>query len=106
MGLQSFLPPITIGMIIGFAGSMLGAVIDYINSRRKKSHVRNGSFILIIAGLVNSVAGITAIVYSIFETGNILMALALGLGVLVGFSIGFLFFAGIWIFLENKDKPV
>jgi hypothetical protein len=103
---QVSIPPIVIGLIIGFSGSLLGALIDFMNSRRKGIDSIYGSFMLITAGIINSIAGIIAITISLIITGSIWSAIIIGLGVLVGFAFGFLLIAGIWMLVGDKNEPV
>lgn len=96
--------PFITGLVIGFFGSFIGAVVDFVKSRRSRAGFSAGGLMLVVAGLVNSLAGITAIVYSLVTTGSIWTALVLGGGVLIGFAGGFLLIAGVWIWLGNRNE--
>lgn len=90
--------PFLIGGAIGIGGAALGAVADLWYSRRKDVQAPPlGGFLLIVAGIVNTLAGITAMILSFIFTGSIRLAIVLGLGVLAGFILGFLILAVLWI---------
>lgn len=90
--------PFLIGGIIGVSGAAIGAAVDFWYSRRKDVLAPPlGGFLLIVAGIVNTLAGITAMVLSFIYTGSFLLAIILGLGVLAGFILGFLILAAVWI---------
>lgn len=99
---QLLTSPFLTGMVIGFTGALVGALVDALNARRTQAGSNPGGLMMVVAGLVNSFLGITAIIYSLIITGSIMTALVLGFGVLTGFASGFLLIAGLWIWLGNK----
>lgn len=101
MGTAEFL---IIGVLIGLLGAMFGAIVDRYFSRRRQADSRMGGFLLITAGIINSVIGAIAIILSLFITGSLKIALVLGLGVLVGFAVGFFILAALWIFLAKESE--
>lgn len=101
MGTSEFL---IIGVLIGLLGALLGAVVDRYFSRRRQADSRMGGFLLITAGIINSVIGTIAIILSLYITGSLKIALALGLGVLVGFAVGFFILAAWWIFFTKESE--
>jgi hypothetical protein len=101
---QTFPTPFMIGLFIGFCGSLIGALIDFVNSRRSKTDFNPGGLMIIVAGLINTLLGTAAIIYSLIVTGSIITAVIVGLGVLSGFAAGFLLIAGVWIWFGNKNE--
>ncbi len=101
MGITEFL---IIGVLIGLLGALLGAAVDRYYSRRLQTDSRMGGFLLITAGIFNTVVGTIAIVLSMFITGSLKIALVLGLGVLVGFAVGFFILAALWVFLAKDTE--
>lgn len=90
--------PVLIGGIIGVSGAAIGAIVDLWYSRRRGAEGASlGGFLLIIAGIINTLAGITALVLSFILTGSLRLGILLGLGVLAGFILGFILLAVIWI---------
>jgi cytosine/uracil/thiamine/allantoin permease len=101
---QLITSPFVVGLVIGFCGSSIGALVDFLNSRRKGGNFSYGGLMLVIAGLINSIMGIAAITFSLLETSSILTAVIVGLGVLIGFAVGFLSIAGVWICFGKKNE--
>lgn len=101
----SLLNPFPLGIVIGVLGSILGAGIDLLISRRSQRTYSTGGFLLLIAGGFNTLVGAVAILISILVTGSIRTALIIGLGVLTGFVIGFLTIAIFWILVGRYDVP-
>ena len=93
-----------VGGIFGFFSAILGGIVD--SQIFSKRHTRNselslGGPMLILAGIINSVVGVIAIVVSLLVTGSLSSAFWLGLSVLIGFILGFLLLASLSIF---RDK--
>ncbi|HSO27945.1 MAG TPA: hypothetical protein VLS48_07725 [Anaerolineales bacterium] len=96
--------PFWLGVGIGVAGSALGAAADLTYARlTQQARLPSGGLLLVIASILNTVAGVAAIVYSLLQTGSIRLALLIGLGVFTGFAIGFLVLAGILIFISGRE---
>jgi len=97
--------PFPLGFVIGILASLLGAAVDLFYSRRKRRTPSTGGFLLLVGGGINTIVGAISILISVLLTGSIRTALVLGLGVLAGFSLGFLTVAIISIFSGKPDKP-
>jgi hypothetical protein len=104
MVIQFITSPFLTGLFIGFGGALVGALVDALNTRRARAGDNPGGLMMVVAGLVNTLLGIAAIIYSLVVTGSLMTALIMGLGVLVGFAAGFVFFAGVWILFGNKNQ--
>lgn len=100
-GIQFFL-----GLVIGLTGAAIGAFTDFrLAYSQEKPRPISGGIMLVIAGAVNSIAGVIAMIISFILTGKLGPALMIGFGVLVGFSLGFLLIAVFWIrFMREEDE--
>lgn len=105
MNTFSLSTPFPLGMMIGILGSILGAGIDFIYSRGNRRTTPISGFLLLSAGVLNTLIGAAAILISILVTGSVRTALILGLGVLTGFVLGFLTIALLTIFLSKDEAP-
>lgn len=105
MNTFSLSTPFPLGMMIGILGSILGAGIDFIYSRGNRRTSPISGFLLLSAGVLNTLIGAAAILISILVTGSVRTALILGLGVLTGFVLGFLTIALLTIFLSKDEAP-
>jgi hypothetical protein len=105
MNTFSLSTPFPLGMVIGILGSILGAGIDFIYSRGNRRTTPISGFLLLSAGVLNTLIGAAAILISILVTGSVRTALVLGLGVLAGFVLGFLTIALLTIFLSKDEAP-
>lgn len=87
-----------IGGAIGLISAVVGAIFDYYVNQPRNHHQENDppGCMFIVAGSLGF-AGLIAIVLSLLFTSSIQIAAVTGLGVLLGFFIGFsiLFIAAI-----------
>ena len=92
-----------IGVVVGCASSLIGAVVDYLIARRLKSDNKRrlpGCMLLTTGGL--GLVGLMVAILSLIFTQSLLPAIFAGLGVLLGFSATFLLLAFPWILLTNR----
>ena len=101
MGTVEFL---IIGILIGLLGALLGAIVDRYYTQRRQADSKMGGFLLITGGIFNTIVGTIAIIVSLFMTGSLKIALVLGLGVLIGFAVGFFILAALWIFFGKESE--
>jgi hypothetical protein len=79
-----------IGGAIGLVSAFIGALVDYLISRRRQIRETNGPpgcLILVTGGL--GLTGVAVTVLSWFLTGSIWLAVITGFGVFSGFFVGF-----------------
>lgn len=89
------------GLLFGFLSSTIAGFVDYkILSKRQPvdSESSLGGPMLILVGILNSILGIISIIVSWVITGSVWDALFLGASVLIGFVLGFLLLATLFIF--------
>lgn len=92
-----------IGVVVGCASSLIGAAVDYLIARRRKSDNERrlpGCMLLTTGGL--GFVGLMVVTLSLIFTPSLLPAIFAGLGVLLGFSVTFFLLAFPWIFLTNR----
>lgn len=99
MDISTILTLFGFGITLGIAVSIMGGLLDYWRFRQHKES--GGSVMLLVAGIGNTAAGIIAIVLSFLWSQSIWPALITGLAVFIGFSIGFLVIASLWIFVGS-----
>ena len=96
--------PFWSGALIGFLGALVGAASDLAYARRNYSaKLPSGGLLLIVASILNTVVGLVAMLVSLLLTGSVRLAIFTGLGVFVGFAIGFLILAGILILIGDRE---
>ncbi len=79
------------GLAVGLGIAVVGAIFEYWLSRSGNNARQTGQLpgcMLYIAGILG-LAGFIALIVSFLLRGNILPAITLGAGVLIGFYIGF-----------------
>lgn len=93
-----------IGIIIGFASSVISAVVDYrIMQRRADREESSGPGCMFIVSGTLGWLGIVVVGASLF-LHSLNRALLAGLGVLVGFLAGFLLMLALWFLLQRTSS--
>jgi len=100
MNLQSFF----IGLAVGLASAVIGAVVEYIIVRQRgesgEETERLPGCMLLVSGGLGGV-GMLAIGISLLTSGEVVRMLVTGLGVGAGFFLGFILMMVVW-FLLNR----
>ena len=98
MNLQSFL----IGVAIGLASAVIGAVVEYLIVRQRgdREPERLPGCMLLVSGGLGGV-GLLVIGFSLITSGEVVRMLITGLGVGAGFFVGFVLMMAAW-FVLNK----
>ncbi len=92
-----------LGIGIGFIVAFVGALVDYLLNLREKISERpesNPSCLLLVAGALG-VTGIAAILLSLMSQNSIAPAIALGLGVFLGFNVGFALIFFVYLIVKR-----
>lgn len=96
--------PFLTGVLVGLGGSAAGAIADLSYARRRgQTRLPSGGLLLVVASILNTVAGLAALILSLVLTGSVRLALLMGLGIFAGFAAGFLVLAGILILIADRD---
>ncbi|MCA9943377.1 MAG: hypothetical protein KC449_07840 [Anaerolineales bacterium] len=100
MNLQSFF----IGLAVGLASAIIGAVVEYLIVRQRGEEAEDterlpGCMLLVSGGLGG--VGLLAIGFSLLTSGEVVRMLITGLGVGTGFFGGFVLMMLVW-FLFNR----
>jgi hypothetical protein len=99
MSLSPNLTLLLAGAGIGFGCALVGAVTEYWFSLRGNGNRPQrrlpGCLFYIAGGL--ALAGVIAVVVSLFVIGDIRPALTLGAGLFGGFFLGFVLFFSVWL---------
>ena len=98
MNLQSFL----IGLGIGLVSAIIGAIVEYLIVRQQGTREAErlpGCMLLVSGGL--GIIGLLAIGISLITSGEIGRMLVTGLGVGVGFFIGFVLMMLGWFVIDR-----
>ena len=94
--------PFFIGITIGLASAVIGAVVEYLIVRRQGDQPaeRLPGCMLLVSGALGGV-GMVAIGFSLITSGEVVRMLITGLGVGVGFCAGFVLMMAIWFILNR-----
>lgn len=100
MNLQSFL----IGLAVGLASAVIGAIVEYIIVQRRGDKAEEterlpGCMLLVSGGLGG--VGMLVIGFSLLTSGEVVRMLITGLGVGVGFFGGFILMMLGWFVLNR-----
>jgi hypothetical protein len=100
MNLQSFF----IGLAIGLASAIIGAIIEYLIVRQRgdREAERLPGCMLLVAGALGG-TGLLVVGFSLITSGEVVRMLITGLGVGVGFFSGFVLMMLAW-FLFNRPS--
>lgn len=100
MNLQSFF----IGLAIGLASAIIGAIVEYliVRQRGEREEERSPGCMLLVSGGLGGV-GMLAIGFSLLTSGEVVRMLITGLGVGVGFFGGFVLMMLGW-FVLNRPR--
>jgi ABC-type Fe3+ transport system permease subunit len=101
MNLQSFF----IGLAIGLASAIIGAIIEYLIVRQRDEREAErlpGCMLLVSGGLGGT--GLLVIGFSLITSGEVVRMLITGLGVGVGFFGGFVLMMLAWFWINGSTE--
>lgn len=101
MNLQSF----TIGVGVGLASAIIGAIVEYliVRQRQNQETERLPGCMLLVSGGLGGI-GMMAIGFSLITSGEVVRMLITGLGVGVGFFGGFVLMMLGWFVLNRSAE--
>lgn len=101
MNLQSFM----IGLAVGLISAIVGGTVEYLIVRQRRDEAQEterlpGCMLLVSGGLGG--VGLLVIGFSLITSGEVVRMLITGLGVGVGFFVGFVLMMLGWFFFNRS----